>query len=120
MDDRDAIGKKSERKPVGHVDLGFGSMKWEYPSPELLKHHKKGKPISQAEIELQSAVIEQTLLQFRIEVEMHGYEIGPTVIQFRLKPAEGTKLNKIENLKKDLTLALKAKNIRIQAPIPGM
>lgn len=67
-----------------------------------------------------SARIEQTLLQFRIEVEMHGYEVGPTVIQFRLKPSEGTKLNKIENLKKDLTLALKAKSIRIQAPIPGM
>ncbi len=51
---------------------------------------------------------------------MAGYVIGPTVTQYRLKPSEGTKLNRIEALKKDLTLALKAKNIRIQAPIPGL
>ncbi len=51
---------------------------------------------------------------------MAGYQVGPTVTQYRLRPSEGTKLNKIEALKKDLTLALKAKNIRIQAPIPGL
>lgn len=42
------------------------------------------------------------------------------MIQYRLKPREGVKLQKIENLKKDLTLALHAKSIRIQAPIPGL
>ena len=41
-------------------------------------------------------------------------------MQYRLKPAEGIKLNKIESLKKDLTLALHAKSVRIQAPIPGL
>lgn len=51
---------------------------------------------------------------------MAGYEVGPTVTQYRLKPSEGTKLNRIEALKKDLTLTLKAKSIRIQAPIPGL
>ena len=40
---------------------------------------------------------------------MAGFEVGPTVTQYRLKPSEGVKLNKIEALKKDLTLALKAK-----------
>ncbi len=51
---------------------------------------------------------------------MAGYQVGPTVTQYRLRPADGSRLNKIEALKKDLTLALKAKNIRIQAPIPGL
>jgi len=51
---------------------------------------------------------------------MRGYQAGPTVVQYRLKPAEGIKLNKIESLKKDLTLALHAKSVRIQAPIPGL
>lgn len=46
--------------------------------------------------------------------------MGPTVVQYRLEPDDGVKLSKIENLKKDLTLALKAKSIRIQAPIPGL
>lgn len=58
-------------------------------------------------------------VQFKINVNMTGYRVWPTVIQFRLKPEEWVKLNKIENLKKDLTLALHAKSIRIQAPIPG-
>jgi DNA segregation ATPase FtsK/SpoIIIE, S-DNA-T family len=83
-------------------------------------YHPKGKPLTREEIELRSAIIERTLLQFGIEVSMAGFEVGPTVTQYRLKPSEGVKLNKIEALKKDLTLALKAKNIRIQAPIPGL
>lgn len=93
---------------------------WEYPRSDLLSFHTKGKPLTKEEIELQSAIIERTLLQFKIEVHMAGYQVGPTVTQYRLRPADGSRLNKIEALKKDLTLALKAKNIRIQAPIPGL
>jgi DNA segregation ATPase FtsK/SpoIIIE, S-DNA-T family len=61
-----------------------------------------------------------TLKQFKIDVSMEGYIMGPTVAQYRLKPHEGVKLARIESLKKDLSLALHAKSIRIQAPIPGM
>lgn len=93
---------------------------WNYPHSDLLTFHPKWKPLTKEEIELQSAVIERTLLQFKIEVHMAGYQAGPTVTQYRLRPADGSRLNKIEALKKDLTLALKAKNIRIQAPIPGL
>jgi len=93
---------------------------WDYPRSDLLSFHPKGKPLTKEEIELQSAIIERTLLQFKIEVHMAGYQVGPTVTQYRLRPADGSRLNKIEALKKDLTLALKAKNIRIQAPIPGL
>ncbi len=93
---------------------------WDYPRSDLLTFHPKGKPLTKEEIELQSAIIERTLLQFKIEVHMAGYQVGPTVTQYRLRPADGSRLNKIEALKKDLTLALKAKNIRIQAPIPGL
>ena len=120
VEDKDATHAKVEKKPVGSANLGSRNLKWDYPDAELLKFHKKGTKINPRQIELLSTVIQNTLLQFRIDVEMHWFEIGPTVIQFRLKPAEWTKLNKIENLKKDLALALKAKSVRIQAPIPGM
>ena len=93
---------------------------WNYPRSDLLTFHPKGKPLTKEEVELQSAIIERTLLQFKIEVHMAGYQVGPTVTQYRLRPADGSRLNKIEALKKDLTLALKAKSIRIQAPIPGL
>lgn len=72
------------------------------------------------EIRTKEIEIQEKLLQFGISVEMAGYKVGPTVIQYRLKPSQGVKLQKIVNLKKDLTLALHAKNIRIQAPIPGL
>jgi len=51
---------------------------------------------------------------------MEGFQVWPTVIQYRLKPKAWVALKKIINLKKDLTLALHAKNIRIQAPIPWL
>jgi DNA segregation ATPase FtsK/SpoIIIE-like protein len=103
-----------------HGDIKPFQGSWQYPRSDLLMYHPKWKPLTREEIELQSAIIERTLLQFGIEVSMAGFEVGPTVTQYRLKPSEGVKLNKIEALKKDLTLALKAKNIRIQAPIPGL
>lgn len=80
----------------------------------------KKNSISPEEIQEKALIIQKTLLQFRIEVEMEKACVGPTVIQYRLRPAEGIKISRIENLKKDLTLALSAKSIRIQAPIPGV
>lgn len=86
----------------------------------LLESRENGTQTDQNEIRTKEIEIQEKLLQFGISVEMAGYKVGPTVIQYRLKPQAGVKLQKIVNLKKDLTLALQAKNIRIQAPIPGL
>ena len=64
-------------------------------------------------------VIHKTLQNFGIEVEMGGIKVGPTVTQYTLRPAEGVKLSKIVTLQNDLSLALAAHPIRIEAPIPG-
>ncbi len=93
--------------------------KWELPGINLLSNRWWKIKFNKADIEHKMLEIQSKLLQFRISVEMESYRVGPTVIQFRLRPNTGVKLNKIENLKKDLTLALHAKSIRIQAPIPG-
>ncbi|HIF38804.1 MAG TPA: DNA translocase FtsK [Gemmatimonadetes bacterium] len=45
--------------------------------------------------------------------------VGPVVTQYEVKPAEGVKVSKIQNLEADLALAMKAKSVRIIAPIPG-
>jgi len=66
-----------------------------------------------------SAIIKKTFKNFDIEVEMCGVNIGPTVTQYTLKPAEGIKLSKITGLSNNLALALAAHPIRIEAPIPG-
>ncbi|MCD5375407.1 DNA translocase FtsK [Candidatus Gracilibacteria bacterium] len=93
---------------------------WVFPPLRLLETRKSESKTDQNEIRTKEIEIQEKLLQFGISVEMAGYKVGPTVIQYRLKPQAGVKLQKIVNLKKDLTLALQAKNIRIQAPIPGL
>ena len=64
-------------------------------------------------------IIQDTLSNFNIEVEMEGANVGPRVTQFTLKPSTGVKLTKIVNLETNLALDLAAHSIRIEAPIPG-
>jgi DNA segregation ATPase FtsK/SpoIIIE-like protein len=81
------------------------SGKWELPGITLLSNRWWKIKFNKADIEHKMLEIQSKLLQFRISVEMESYRVWPTVIQFRLKPNTGVKLNKIENLKKDLTIA---------------
>ncbi len=108
--------KKDEPKAFHEPDF----WKWELPKLELLSNRWGEIKVDENEVKRKQLEIEEKLLQFKIEVDMVGYKVGPTVTQYRLKPAEWVKLQKIENLKKDLTLALQAKSIRIQAPIPWL
>jgi S-DNA-T family DNA segregation ATPase FtsK/SpoIIIE len=63
--------------------------------------------------------IKHTLENFGIAVEMAETKVGPTVTQYTFKPAEGVKVSRIITLSNDLSLALAAYPIRIEAPIPG-
>lgn len=87
------------------------------PASSLLEEDR-GVPTS-GDIKVNSAVIKRTLQNFDIPVEMSEVNIGPTVTQYTFKPAEGVKLSKITNLANDLSLALAAHPIRVEAPIPG-
>lgn len=66
-----------------------------------------------------SSIIFKTFKNFGIPVEMGDAQVGPTVTQYTLKPAEGVRLSKITSLSDNLALALAAHPIRIEAPIPG-
>lgn len=70
-------------------------------------------------IDQNKEIIQRTLDNFGIPVEMHDVSVGPTVTQYTLKPDEGVKLSQITTLQNDLALALAAHPIRIEAPIPG-
>ncbi|MBI4276510.1 DNA translocase FtsK 4TM domain-containing protein [Candidatus Uhrbacteria bacterium] len=71
------------------------------------------------DLEVASEMIRKTLENFGIIVEMAEVHVGPTVTQFTLKPADGVRLAEITALGNDLSLALAAHPIRIEAPIPG-
>lgn len=88
------------------------------PPPFNLLEPDRGAPTS-GDTKVNSAIIKKTLENFNIEVVMSEINIGPTVTQYTLKPAEGVKLSKITGLSNDLSLALASHPIRIEAPIPG-
>jgi len=92
---------------------------WEYPSLDLLDEGKARVEINDKILKKSAEAIRKKLGQFGIEVVMHEVNVGPTVIQYTLKPEEGVKLSKIVSLKNDLSLALAAESVRIEAPIPG-
>ena len=87
------------------------------PPVDLLEHDL-GSP-SAGDIQAYSAIIKKTFQNFEIPVEVSEINIGPTVTQYSIKPAEGVKLSRITGLSNDLSLALAAHPIRIEAPIPG-
>ncbi len=95
----------------------FDGSSYKFPPLDLLERDK-GVAYS-GDIRINSAIIKNTLENFNIPVEMSEINIGPTVTQYSLKPAEGIKLSKITTLSNDLALALAAHPIRIEAPIPG-
>lgn len=93
--------------------------KWEYPKLDILDSRKDSFSLNQSDLKRKAEVIRLKLHQFGISVTMHEVHVGPTVVQYTLKPAEGVKLSKITSLKNDLALALAAQAVRIEAPIPG-
>lgn len=90
---------------------------WQAPSIELLE--KKQSPADAGDVKYNAQVIQDTLGEFNINVEMEGANIGPKVTQYTLKPPAGVKLTRITALETNIALNLAAQAIRIEAPIPG-
>lgn len=88
------------------------------PPPLSLLEGDRGKP-GVGDIKANANIIKRTLGQYGITVEMDEVSIGPSVTRYALKPAEGVKLARIVGLQSELSYALAAHPIRIEAPIPG-
>lgn len=88
------------------------------PPPLSLLISKTEKPAA-GDLRTNANTIKRTLESFGIPVEMGEINIGPKVTRYTLKPAEGVKLSRITALNQDISLALAAHPLRIEAPIPG-
>lgn len=114
-----------DESPIAVSDITIDAEKpyipleWEYPSYDILEVNSVGITIDDEALKANAENIRNKLSTFGIEVSMREVHVGPTVIQYTLKPHEGVKLSKITSLKSDLALSLAAKAIRIEAPIPG-
>ena len=84
-------------------------------APDKPKNQSKEKRIVRENIK----ILEETFASFGIKAAVERAEIGPSVTKYEVKPAVGVRVNRISNLADDLALALAAKDVRIEAPIPG-
>lgn len=117
---------KQELQNVDHGDLetkqGTQTKNANYKKPPInLLAPIKNVDQSQdkALIQKNTEVLESTFKSFGVHVIVKKAVLGPTVTRYEVQPAVGVKVSKIVNLADDLALALAAKDIRIEAPIPG-
>ncbi len=89
------------------------------PLTLLNQPKKKNKETDNSSIEKNIENLEKVLHDFKINGKVVEVHIGPTVAQYELEIASGTRVNKITSLNREIALALSKKDVRIEAPIPG-
>ncbi|HQL23837.1 MAG TPA: DNA translocase FtsK, partial [candidate division Zixibacteria bacterium] len=102
--------------------MSRGSIDYRFPPLSCLARdpNPANASVTEEELKATSRMLKETLETFGVSVSGEiEYYPGPVITRFELKPAAGVKVNQIVNLSDDLALALKAKRIRIIAPIPG-
>ncbi len=104
------LNKKSAKKK---------SYNYKYPPLNLLEPAKTSSRDSKQYIKEQAQKLIHVLEIFGVEAELGDITCGPTVTRYEISPKMGTKVSKIVNLADDIKLNLAAKDIRIEAPIPG-
>lgn len=92
---------------------------YQLPPIDLLDAPKNNVKQDTRFVKKRGQLLEATLKNFGVNVKVNQIKIGPSVTQYEVQPAVGVKVNRIVNLSNDLALALAAKDIRIEAPIPG-
>jgi len=116
------IGKTSE--DIGEVSATVSEDREEeidyvFPSVDLLDARRGTEEINEDELKANAELLRMKLSDFSVEIENVSVTPGPVVTLYELVPAPGVKISKIESLQDDIALALKAKGIRIIAPMPG-
>lgn len=108
--------REDDQKAKARAVLKSANRRYKAPPLDLL-HTSVSRPDS-GNIKENALKIKRTLEQFGIPVTMGEVNVGPTVTQYTLRPDEGIKLSRITALQNDLSLALAAHPLRIEAPIP--
>lgn len=89
------------------------------PNTLLTPPSKKGKVITKEEITETAEILKNVFHDFNIEGHVVAVNVGPAVTQYEMEIKAGTKVSKILSLNREIALSLAAKDVRIQAPIPG-
>ena len=112
--------KRKEKKEAPDFAFTKAGDVFQLPSTALLDvHEEKAKEVDERGLTRIAEIIVATLNQHGIEGSIRHIRPGPVVTLYEFSPVAGVKLARIENLDKELTMALSAIRIRIIAPIPG-
>ncbi|WP_426392632.1 DNA translocase FtsK [Mammaliicoccus sciuri] len=95
------------------------NLNYKLPPITILNDPPKSQSVSKKTVQEKGKLLEATLRNFNVDAKVTQIRIGPAVTQYEVQPAQGVKVNKIVNLSNDIALNLAAKDIRIEAPIPG-
>jgi len=114
---RDGLSARSEER-IARSAHG-GAREYSLPGPELLTTHAPVRAGAGMDHETNSQIIVSKLASFGIATQVVGISAGPVVTQYELEPDASVRVSKIEALADDLAMALSARSIRIEAPIPG-
>ncbi len=103
-----------------NAEIPTTNHEYQLPPLSLLNQpKKKQKETDEASIEKNIETLERVLKDFKIVGKVVEVHIGPTVAQYELEIASGTRVNKITSINREIALALAKKDVRIEAPIPG-
>ncbi len=124
--------KKNEINPISNKEAKAAMLSSEELNDSKLKNTYKKPPISllnkrkgglqgssESDLKMKVQRLEETLRSFKVDAKVVQVTQGPTVTRFEIQPAVGVKVNSIVNLSNDIALNLRAKSLRIEAPIPG-
>ena len=106
-----------ERRAVTEVEEE--EIDYVFPSVELLDVARASEEVDEEELKANAELLRTKLADFGVEIESVSVTPGPVVTLYEIVPATGVKISRIESLQDDIALALKARGIRIIAPIPG-
>jgi DNA segregation ATPase FtsK/SpoIIIE, S-DNA-T family len=112
--------KKERKKEIPAFAFQQSGQTFQLPSTDLLdQHDEKARDLDEKGLTHTAQVIVSTLQQHGVDGAIKHIRPGPVVTLYEFSPVAGVKLARIENLDKELTMALSATRIRIIAPIPG-
>lgn len=114
-----SVQKKEDDAAVKQLYINFPKDKPTFDLTLLTADPTLDTSIDESWLVEKAQAIKDKLLEFDIAVDIEGFNIGPTVLQIKIQPQSGIKVSRIENLKKDISLAVKSRNLRVLAPIPG-
>ena len=92
---------------------------YQLPSLDLLDNPQRAVKTNTELIKKNKNALEKVLADFGIKGQVVEIHVGPAVTQFEVAISSGTKVSRIKSLDKEIALALAAKNVAIEAPIPG-